>query len=114
MQGRKWKYQFSCPDPGVSGELIHFITDDDVSRKITYQTFAKYADLAPLRDDDHPAMYRIAAPDNWTISFYKSQLPSGEPIVYFYWSRIEHVFAPGLVDLREENSLAREWESEGR
>jgi len=100
------KYRFACPD-SPCGELISYITDDDRSTQITYQTFVKYADLEPLREMDHPAMYRISAKDNWAISFHKSVTPSGIPIVYFDWSRIEHVFSDEPIDLSYECELAR-------
>lgn len=88
-----------------SGEIIHFITDPDRSRRISYATFAKHVDLKPLRRGDHPAMYRISAPDNWAISFHKSKLPTGQAVYYFDWSRIEHIFLdpeegwPGLHEM---------------
>ncbi|TFH26736.1 MAG: hypothetical protein E4H00_10225 [Myxococcales bacterium] len=102
----KWPYRFACPDS--YGEIIHYITDPDRSEQISYRTFAKYADLAPMRDADHPAMYRISSPENWAISFHKSKMPSGMPIVYFDWSRIEHVFSPAPIDQRREYELALE------
>ena len=107
---KKWPYRFACPES--YGEIIHYITDPDRSVAISYQTFVKYADLAPLRKAGHPAMYRISAPDNWAISFHKSELPSGMPIVYFDWSRIEHVFAPEGVDQELEYELVLEKEDE--
>jgi hypothetical protein len=98
-----WQYRFACTDS--YGELINYITDDERSRDISYRTFTKYADLGPLRRDDHPAMWRISCPDNWAISFHESALPSGTPIVYFDWSRIEHVFSAEPINQREELAL---------
>ena len=85
----KFVYWRSCPD-FHSGEIIHYITDH--ATEITYQTLARNVDLEPLRSQNHPAMYRISSPDNWAISFYKSRLPNGDPIYFFDWSRIEHIF----------------------
>lgn len=88
---KPFQYWAACPDFS-SGEIIHYITDPDRSTSVTYNTFAKHVDLGPLRAQDHPAMYRISAPSNWAISFHKSKLPNGQPIYYFDWSRIEHIF----------------------
>ena len=85
----KFRYWAACPDFS-RGEIIDYINDH--AKEITYRTFAKRADLQPLRDKDHPAMWRISSPDNWAITFYKSQLPNGDPIYFFDWSRIEHIF----------------------
>lgn len=104
----RFQYWASCPE--LSGELIHYITDPDRSQQITYATFAARVDLAPLRAEDHPAMYRISAPDNWAISFWRSELPSGVPIYYFDWSRIEHIFIDpgrGEPDPEIERRLAQ-------
>ena len=101
-------YWASCPD--LTGEIIHFITDEVRARKITYQTFAARVDLEQLRKQGHPAMYRISAPNNWAISFWASHLPSGRPIYYFLWSRIEHIFVDpsrGILDPEHESKLAR-------
>jgi hypothetical protein len=106
----------ACPE--MTGDLIHFITDRwgvseqtraRPTRGITYKTFAKYADLGPLREEDHPAMYRISSPENWAISFHSAELPSGAPLWYFDWSRMEHLFVtdPDAFDLRREDRIAR-------
>lgn len=79
------------------GELVNYIKRN--ATKITYPTFARYVDLGPLREAGHPAMYRVSAPQNWAIAFYRSRLPSGMPVYFFDWSRIEHVFVPAEVDL---------------
>lgn len=103
---RPFEFWLSCPQ--MSYELVHYITDPDRAKKITYKTFARHANLEPLRAEGHPALYRMSAPDNWAISFWKSKLPSGAPIYYFDWSRIEHVFVhrdlwPSFAD---EHALA--------
>jgi hypothetical protein len=93
------------------GQIIHYITDPEREQEITYQTFARNVDLGPMRAESHPAMYRISAPDNWAISFYKSELPNGDPIYFFAWSRIEHIFVdPDLdwPDAAKMNQLAIE------
>lgn len=84
------------------GELVNAIRHGDTSRAVSYRTFAKHAELAPLRDSEHPAMYRLSCPDNWSVSFHKSELPSGAPVYFFVWSGIEHFFTEGPVDLEEE------------
>ena len=65
-----------------AGAIVNAIRDASVNRAITYSTFAKHADLGPLRAADHAAMYRISAPDNWAISFHRSALPSGQRVYY--------------------------------
>jgi len=87
----RFKYWAACPDFS-SGEIIHYLTDPERSQGITYRTFARHVDLAPLREADHPAMYRISASSNWAISFHQSELPTGQRVYYFDWSRIEHIF----------------------
>lgn len=85
------------------GHLVQYIKEH--GKPISYTTFARHADLAPLRAAGHPAMYRISRPDNWAIAFYRSRLPSGMPVYFFDWSRIEHVFVPSEVDLEREYGL---------
>jgi hypothetical protein len=107
---QRFEYWAACPDM-PSGQIIHYITDPDRSKEITYQTFARNVDLAPLREQNHPAMYRISASDNWAISFHKSKLPTGQTIYYFDWSRIEHIFVDpedGWPDSREMVRMARQ------
>jgi hypothetical protein len=102
----------------MTGDLIHFITDRwgvseetrlRPTRDISYKTFVKHVDLGPLRDEDHPAMYRISCPENWSISFHSAELPSGAPLWYFDWSHMEHLFVldPDDFDLRREDRIAR-------
>jgi hypothetical protein len=104
-EGPAYSYWAACPQ--LPGEFVQYIADPDRTTQVTYRTFARQADLAPLRRQDHPAMYRISAPDNWAISFWRSQLPSGQTIYFFDWSRIEHVFVDRPVDLAHEMSLLR-------
>jgi hypothetical protein len=95
----------ACPD--LTGPIIDYITDQAV--EVTYRTFARHADLSQMREDDHPAMWHISSPDNWAVAFYRSELPSGRPIYFFDWSRIEHVFVDpdDWPDREEEDELAR-------
>ncbi len=102
---RPYRYWAACTD--LPGELVQYIADPDRNTKLTYRAFARQADLEPLRAADHPAMYRISAPDNWAISFWRSELPSGQKIYFFDWSRIEHVFVDREVDLDREMRLLR-------
>ena len=87
----KFAFWGACTDM-PDGAIIHYIIDPARSRRVTYQTFARNVDLDDLRDQNHPAMYRISAPTNWAITFYKSKLPNGQAIYYFFWSGIEHIF----------------------
>lgn len=86
-----YEYWLSCVDV-PDGSIIHFITDPVRSTEITYRTFAQNVNLAAMRQENHPAMYRVSCPDNWSISFHRSALPNGQRIYYFNWSRIEHIF----------------------
>lgn len=97
-------YWVSCVDmPGPApGELVRAIVDHPNDRRVTYKTFARHADLAPLRAVDHPAMYRISSASNWAISFHRSELPTGAPVYYFAWSGIEFFFVNTPVDLAAE------------
>ena len=88
-------------------QLVQFITDDARAQQVTYGTFVRHADVVPLRVEEHPATYRMSALDNWSISFWKSVLPSGRRIYFFDWSRIEHVFVDGAVDLSREMRVLR-------
>jgi hypothetical protein len=96
-----WTDCVSMPGP-KAGELVNAIRHHPRDRAVSYQTFARHADLAPLRASGHPAMYRISAPDNWAISFHRSRLPSGAPVYYFAWSGIEHFFVKEPVDVDAE------------
>lgn len=58
-----------------------------------------------MREAEHPALYRISCPDNWSISFHRSVLPPGAPVFFFVWSGIEHFFTESEVDLEKELSL---------
>jgi len=105
---RREKFVFWRSCPNMSYETVNYITDRVRSEEIAYATFARNVNLREMRDEDHPAMYRISAPDNWTISFHKSRLPSGKLIYYFLWSGIEHVFvgSEDWPDFDEEHRLA--------
>jgi hypothetical protein len=100
----KFVFWLSCPDVGY-GEIIHYLNDHAV--EITYATFAQNADLAPMRREDHPAMYRISSPSNWAVSFYKSELPNGDPVYYFDWSRMEFIFVDPKRSWPDVDELGR-------
>lgn len=89
-RSRPFRYWASCLQ--LPGELIQFLTNCERAVRVTYGTFARHADLRPLREEGHPAMYRISCKDNWAISFWRSEIPSGVQVYYFDWSRIEHIF----------------------
>lgn len=99
----KFKYWSRCIE--MDGELVRYLTDSDRAEQITYGTFARHVDLAQMRKQEHPAMYRISCPDNWAISFWKSRLPSGTLIYYFDWSRIEHIFVDREISMKKELEL---------
>lgn len=102
----EYTYWAACTD--LFGALIHYITDGKRAKQITYKTFARSVDLASLPGGrGNPALYRISRPDNWTISFWKSKLPSGQTIYYFVWSRIEHIFTLTTPDLDRERRLLK-------
>jgi len=44
----------------------------------------------------------MSCKDNWAISYWRSQLPSGVLVYYFDWSRIEHVFVDREIVLEFE------------
>ena len=100
---RPFKFWASCPQ--LEGELVQYLTDSERAVRITYSTFARYADLEAMRKQNHPAMYRISCANNWSISFWKSRLPSGTLVYYFDWSRIEHVFVDREIDMKDELDL---------
>ena len=99
----KFRFWLHCPE--MTGPVVDYINDQ--AQQITYDTFAHRADLRALRAGGHPAMYRISAPDNWSVSFYKSELPSGLPVYFFDWSAMEYVFVPprSQPSLHQEHSL---------
>lgn len=101
-----FRYWACCID--LPGGLVRHVADTDRSRRVTYETFARHVDLEPLREEGHPATYRMSCKDNWAISFWRSQLPSGQRVYYFDWSRIEHVFVESPVDLERELDLLKE------
>jgi hypothetical protein len=84
------------------GELVNAVKEHPEDRRITYKTFARHAELGPLRAADHPAMYRISSPENWAISFHRSRLPTGAPVYYFVWSGIEFFFVQEQPDVEAE------------
>ena len=111
MSSRDYRFWTDCvgmPGGRRAGEIVRAIVDHPEQKQITYATFARHADLDQLREWDHPAMYRISAPDNWAISFHRSRLPSGQPTYYFKWSGIEHFFVEEEPDLDLELELIDE------
>lgn len=88
-----------------SGELVDAIRRHPRSEQISYKTFARHVDLDELRKAGHPAMYRISAPDNWSITFYQSLLPNGQRVYYFVWSGIKHFFVDSRIDTPNEKEL---------
>lgn len=101
MSAKDFRFWTSCP--GMPGELVHYMTDPDRAVRITHGTLVRHADVATLPGGrDHPALYRASCPDNWAISFWRSELPSGARVYYLDWSRIEHVFVRQVPDLALE------------
>lgn len=94
------------------GEIINYIKQHPAEAQVSYGQFARQVDLRPLRQARHPAMYRISAPDNWSISFHRSYFPSGQPIYYFAWSGIEHIFVDRKPDVAAELAALAAWEDE--
>jgi hypothetical protein len=100
------------PGGDRAGEMVNAIKDHPEEMDVSYGTFARHADLKPLRAQDHPAMYRISCDDNWAISFHRSRLPSGRRVYYFAWSGIEHFFVEEEPDLEAEFRALDEESSE--
>lgn len=73
--------------------------------RVSRATFVKNCDLTALKRAKHPLLYRFSAPDNWSLSFWKTTFPSGEPAYYIAWSGIEHVFVRPTFDLEYEETL---------
>jgi hypothetical protein len=99
----KFKYWSRCLE--MDGELIRYVADRSRAVQVSYRTFARRCDLVQMRRETHPAMYRISCSNNWTISFWRSQLPSGVQVYFFDWSRIEHVFVDRSVNVKKELDL---------
>lgn len=93
---------FSTTCCAIDGDLVRFITDDSRCTQISYRTFTRHVDLSPLRQQKHPAAWRISAPTNWAVSFWRSVFPSGAPVYYFDWSRIEHFFIDRHINYTQE------------
>jgi len=104
MSVKGYRFWASCPQ--MPGELVQYIADSDRAVRITHGTFSRHADVATLPGGrEHDALYRASCPDNWAISFWRSELPSGARIYYFDWSRIEHVFVREAPDLNCEMAI---------
>lgn len=95
-------YRFWANCIQLTGELVQYLTDSERAVQITYGTFARHADLEPLREEGHPATYRMSCKSNWAISYWRSELPSGVRVYFFDWSRIEHVFVDREIVLEIE------------
>ncbi len=105
----KFEVWVSWEDDELPRELRDYINDH--AQEISYRTFTQRVNLDPLREEDHPAMWRISAPDNWSVSFYKSKLPNGDPIYVLDWKGIDHIFVDperGRIDKQEMVWLAIE------
>jgi len=103
---KRFTFWGACTDMPC-GEIIWYITYPIRSQKIAYSTFTKQVDLDDMREINHPALYRISCKDNWQIAFFKSQLPLGDPIFYFKWSGIEHIFTASDTSPHAECLAAR-------
>ena len=99
---KPFKYLTDCVGM-QDGDLVNDLKSR--GEQISYSTFVRKADLGPLRRGGHPAMYRVSAPDNWSISFWKTTMPSGAPVLYFAWSGIEHFFVDRPTDLDAEGVI---------
>ena len=97
-----WTDCVGMPGGDRAGEMVNAVRTHPECVKITYRTFARHANLAELREQDHPAMYRISCDDNWSVSFHRSRLPSGARVYFFVWSGIEHFFVEETPDLEVE------------
>lgn len=106
MKRKRFHFWTDCvgmPGGTHAGRLVDAIRRD--ASDITYQTFVRNADLSALREQDHPAMYRLSCADNWGVSFHKGRLPSGAISYFFVWSAIEHFFVERDPDIEEEICL---------
>jgi len=103
-------YWASCPD--LTYELASYMPDH--AEGISYSTFRRYVSREALEANPwgEDALYRISCPDNWGRQFFRSELPSGVPTYYLYWSGFEIYFVPDdeTVDFEEEQALALESE----
>ena len=87
---------------GLPEDFINYIRDDVRAEGVSYRWFAKHADLGEFKG------WRLSK--DWHVAFYKTQAPSGLPVIYFVHSGIEHVFVPRdrahEFDAARENALA--------
>lgn len=112
IRNRPFRYVGACPE--MTRELINYITDETrerrsiPTRQIGYTAFARHVDLDEFRAIGHPAAWRISRPSNWGVSFYRAQLPSGQPLYFLDWSAMEHLFVchPEEFDLQRETEIA--------
>jgi hypothetical protein len=101
---RRHPFHFIGACPVMTREFVNYVTDN--SKDVTYTTLARYCDLDELREQNHPAMWRIS--NTYGVSFHKGKLPSGTPCYYFVWSAMEHFFVeePKAFDLGKETEIA--------
>ena len=107
MKNKGYRYWKSCPD--LTYRLASYLPD--VAQQITYRTFRRYVSRVQLLRNPwgEDPLWRISSPENWSVSFWKTTLPSGVKLVYMVWSGYEIYFieprAP-QIDIPKESEWA--------
>jgi len=83
----KLNYQYNCVNPNSLKELEYILEN---AEEIEWLEFKKNVNLDQVSHYNNPDLPSIDK--DWSVVFYKSQLPNGK-IVYFYdHSHIEYVY----------------------
>lgn len=88
-------YRYNCVTPNSVSEL-EFILQN--GKKISYNTFIKAVNknefniICKYLGYSNDSKEGLHIKDDWAVSFYKSKLPSGQPVYYFVHSAIEYIF----------------------
>jgi len=86
----KVDFQYTCINPENKEELEYII---DNAKEISYTTFLKNLSnsakefIKKINEKRGIPLYK-----DYTVSFYKSKLPSGKSVYYFVDSAIEYIF----------------------
>ena len=99
------RYEFVGDCTGMDGDVINYMKSRDARPdQIDFDEFESVVGSDVAREYEKEA--GVSMNEDWNVTFWKSRLPSGTPVIYWTQSNIERVYAPrGVYDETEERRV---------